>query len=79
MSAANVNVPADISKCIDGFNAHNPEATMSSIGTVLSPTQSVGPDYRSESQKPTATVSTEISYESVHILPQTPQLISLMT
>ncbi|MCJ1248306.1 Uracil phosphoribosyltransferase, synthesizes UMP from uracil [Trapelia coarctata] len=52
---------------------------MSSIGTVLSPTQSVGPDYRSESQKPTATVSTEISYENVHVLPQTPQLISLMT
>lgn len=52
---------------------------MSSTGTVLSPAQPVGPDYRSESQKPIATVSTEISYPNVHILPQTPQLISLMT
>ena len=44
-----------------------------------SPTQGVGPDYRPEEQKPTATVSTEISYDNVHILPQTPQLIALLT
>jgi len=44
-----------------------------------SPAQGVGPDYRPEEQKPTATVSTEISYDNVHILPQTPQLIALLT
>ncbi len=44
-----------------------------------SPAQVVGPDYRPEGQKPTATVSTEVSYDNVHILPQTPQLIALLT
>ncbi|KAI9824829.1 MAG: Uracil phosphoribosyltransferase, synthesizes UMP from uracil [Phylliscum demangeonii] len=43
------------------------------------PKQDVGPDYRPKEEKPTATVSTNISYENVHILPQTPQLIALMT
>lgn len=51
---------------------------MSSTSTVA-PAHCVGPDYRSETQKPTATVSTEISYDNVHILPQTPQLIALLT
>lgn len=44
-----------------------------------SPKQSVGPDYRPDKQKPTATVSTEVSYPTVHVLPQTPQLIALLT
>ncbi|KAF8865755.1 PRTase-like protein [Acephala macrosclerotiorum] len=44
-----------------------------------SPKQSVGPDYRSEKQKPIATVSTAVPFETVHILPQTPQLIALLT
>ena len=52
---------------------------MSTTGTTLSPTQSLGPDYRPDAQKPTATISTEISYDNVHILPQTPQLIALLT
>lgn len=43
------------------------------------PAQCVGPDYRSEEQKPVATVSTEVGYENVHVLPQTPQLIALLT
>ncbi|KAF2184684.1 PRTase-like protein [Zopfia rhizophila CBS 207.26] len=43
------------------------------------PSQSVGPEYRPSTQKPTATVSTELSHENVHILPQTPQLIALLT
>lgn len=43
------------------------------------PSQSVGPDYRSEKQKPIATVSTEVKFENVHVLPQTPQLIALLT
>ena len=49
------------------------------MGSAVSPAQCVGPGYRPEEQKPTATVSTKISYENVHILPQTPQLIALLT
>jgi uracil phosphoribosyltransferase len=45
----------------------------------VGPTQCVGPDYRTESQKPVATVSTEIEYDNVITLPQTPQLIALLT
>ena len=43
------------------------------------PAHCLGPDYRPEEQKPTATVSTEIKYNNVHILPQTAQLIALLT
>lgn len=39
----------------------------------------VGPDYRPDAQKPTATVSTQIWYDNVHILPQTSQLLALLT
>jgi uracil phosphoribosyltransferase len=49
------------------------------MSPALSPKQSVGPDYRPEKQKPIATVSTEVSFENVHTLPQTPQLIALLT
>ncbi|KAI0019625.1 uracil phosphoribosyltransferase-domain-containing protein [Xylariomycetidae sp. FL0641] len=45
----------------------------------VGPTQCVGPEYRSASQKPFATVSTEVKYDNVVILPQTPQLIALLT
>ncbi|KAK5630709.1 hypothetical protein RRF57_006424 [Xylaria bambusicola] len=45
----------------------------------VGPTQCVGPEYRSESQLPIATVSTEVKYETVTTLPQTPQLIALLT
>lgn len=41
--------------------------------------QSVGPDYRDDKQKPTATVSTAVPFENVTTLPQTPQLIALLT
>ena len=43
------------------------------------PTQCVGPDYRSESQKPIAVVSTGVEFDNVTILPQTPQLIALLS
>ncbi|AEO62809.1 uncharacterized protein THITE_2107438 [Thermothielavioides terrestris NRRL 8126] len=43
------------------------------------PTQCVGPDYRSESQKPTAAVSAGVEFDTVTILPQTPQLIALLS
>ena len=46
---------------------------------VASPALGVGPDYRPASEKPTATVSKDVKYDNVHILPQTPQLISLLT
>ncbi|SZF00441.1 unnamed protein product [Blumeria hordei] len=39
----------------------------------------VGPDYRHPLQKPTATVSIPMHFENVHTLPQTPQLIALLT
>ncbi|KAK2765892.1 Uracil phosphoribosyltransferase, synthesizes UMP from uracil [Arachnomyces sp. PD_36] len=44
-----------------------------------SPAQGVGPLYKPDGEKPTATVSKELSYENVHVLPQTPQLIALLT
>jgi len=46
---------------------------------IPSPAQGVGPTYRRDDEKPTATVSKEVSYENVHVLPQTPQLIALLT
>ena len=46
---------------------------------VPSPAQGVGPIYRPDGEKPTATVSKKLSYENVHVLPQTPQLIALLT
>lgn len=51
--------------------AHAPES--------IAPADCVGPDYRPKAEKPTATVSTQISHDNVHILPQTPQLIALLT
>ncbi|EUC47221.1 hypothetical protein COCMIDRAFT_3781 [Bipolaris oryzae ATCC 44560] len=43
------------------------------------PSQCVGPSYRPSALKPTATVSTPIKQSNVHILPQSPQLIALLT
>ena len=43
------------------------------------PVRCIGPEYRSASQKPTATVSKEVPHENVHVLQQTPQLIALLT
>lgn len=40
-------------------------------------TQCVGPNYLS--QNPTATVSTPVNFETVTVLPQTPQLIALLS
>jgi hypothetical protein len=54
-------------------------STMSANSTETGPTKSVGPDYRAESQKPFATVSNPVKYENVITLPQTPQLIALLT
>lgn len=43
------------------------------------PTQCVGPQYRAPDQKPSATVSVDVQLDSVHVLPQTPQLIALLS
>lgn len=43
------------------------------------PEKDLGPTYRPAAEKPTATVSKEVPFENVHILPQTPQLIALLT
>lgn len=45
----------------------------------VAPAHGLGPDYRPDTQKPTATVSTAVTYDNVHILSQTPQLIALLT
>jgi uracil phosphoribosyltransferase len=52
---------------------------MASKDPVPSPAQGVGPVYQPDGEKPTATVSKEVSYENVHVLSQTPQLIALLT
>jgi len=46
---------------------------------LLSPTQCVGPDYREDRFKPKATISQTVQHDNVHVLPQTPQLIALLT
>ncbi|PSK56601.1 uracil phosphoribosyltransferase [Elsinoe australis] len=43
------------------------------------PSQCIGPDYRRESQKPKATISKQVDCDNIHVLPQTPQLIALLT
>ena len=43
------------------------------------PSKNLGPDYKPDEEKPEATVSTEVGHSNVHILPQTPQLIALLT
>lgn len=52
---------------------------MTSKESIPSPAQGVGPTYWPDGEKPTATVSKEVSYENVHVLSQTPQLIALLT
>ena len=43
------------------------------------PSDRLGPAYRSKEERPKATVSTKVTHENVTILPQTPQLIALLT
>ena len=54
-------------------------AMANSTGGTTAPTKDVGPEYIPSNEKPTATVSTELEHPNVHILPQTPQLIALLT
>lgn len=42
-------------------------------------TQCIGPSHRPSDQKPSATVSVEVAFDNVCILPQTPQLIALLS
>jgi len=41
--------------------------------------ESIGPDYRSDAQKPIATVSKRVEPAKVTVLTQTAQLIALLT
>ncbi|KAK4989286.1 Uracil phosphoribosyltransferase, synthesizes UMP from uracil [Elasticomyces elasticus] len=43
------------------------------------PSESLGPAYKPDIEKPIATVSTKVPHENVHVLSQTPQLIALLT
>lgn len=43
------------------------------------PSQHLGPSYVPSDDKPSATVSTKVDQDNVHILSQTPQLIALLT
>ncbi|KAG6018165.1 Uracil phosphoribosyltransferase, synthesizes UMP from uracil [Claviceps pusilla] len=43
------------------------------------PTQCIGPSHRSVEHKPSATVSTKISFDNIYVLPQSPQLIALLS
>ena len=52
---------------------------MSSTSETVAPAECLGPAYRPQDQKPTATISTGIPLDNVHILAQTPQLIALLT
>ncbi|KAF4120126.1 uracil phosphoribosyltransferase [Geosmithia morbida] len=42
-------------------------------------TQTVGPEFQPQNQKPTATVSCKVEFDNVCVLPQTPQLIALLS
>lgn len=44
-----------------------------------SPTHSFNPNYQDNTKKPSATVSTKITYDNVYTLSQTPQLIAMLT
>ena len=57
--------------------ANNSQNDIQNLGRA--PSKCVGPEYKDSKDLPTATVSTEIDHANVHILPQTPQLISLLT
>jgi hypothetical protein len=50
---------------------------MASEVLAKAPSQTLGPEYREK--KPIATVSTEVGFDNVHVLNQTPQLIALLT
>ncbi|KAL8928020.1 MAG: hypothetical protein Q9208_002095 [Pyrenodesmia sp. 3 TL-2023] len=52
---------------------------MSISEQTIAPAHSLGPEYRPKAQKPMATVSSEVAYDNAHVLPQTPQLIALLT
>lgn len=42
-------------------------------------TKCIGPGHHSTGRKPSATVSAEVPFDNVCVLPQTPQLIALLS
>jgi hypothetical protein len=77
--------PYTISAFFQENTIHKHQSTMANLSKDdlqnlgRAPSKCVGPEYKDSKDKPTATVSTEIPHANVHILPQTPQLISLLT
>ncbi|KPI41742.1 Uracil phosphoribosyltransferase [Cyphellophora attinorum] len=57
----------------------SPSTLAQTTDRVASPALTLGPSYRPSSEKPTATVSRPVNSPNVHVLPQTPQLIALLT
>ncbi|KEY66554.1 hypothetical protein S40285_05159 [Stachybotrys chlorohalonatus IBT 40285] len=51
----------------------------SQVSSETPSTQCVGPDFVAQDQKPSATVSAEVHFDNVRVLPQTPQLIALLS
>ncbi|KAL7899118.1 PRTase-like protein [Trichoderma sp. SZMC 28014] len=47
--------------------------------TASAPTQCVGPTFKGVDEKPSATVSAVVPFDNVYVLPQTPQLIALLS
>lgn len=59
--------------------SHIYQAMAQQVAGAPLPCQGVGPLYKPDGEKPTATVSQGVDYDNVHVLPQTPQLIALLT
>lgn len=57
--------------------AKNQDAQDGSLERV--PSEHIGPSYRPKDEKPEATVSKTLNLENLQVLPQTPQLIALLT
>jgi len=66
----------------EGRQKHNylpPSHIMSSRRPSEAPQKVVGQEYRNDSEKPVATISKPVDHNNVTVLPQTPQLIALLT
>lgn len=74
-----LNLSARPSRRFIHITCQLPQLNMGSDAQPTAPSQCLGPEYRPSTQRPTATVSTPLKQENVHILPQTPQLIALLT
>jgi hypothetical protein len=86
-----VPIPSQLLSSPSAINIHRPSAFLILARYPLllfcchimsdksAPSQCLGPTYRAEGEKPKATVSKKVGHANVHVLPQTPQLIALLT